>query len=98
MINPYTGEALKTYDKIHSLRVYETNKLYPFKDTFYFINAKGYMHILTLNSLTYNSRKSFYIADNLLTKTNELKNVGQYTRLYDTKIEAIEALKEGCYE
>lgn len=92
MLIPYTGEALKTYEKIHTLSIYEHNKLYPFKDTYYYINNKGYLHILLLSALRYKDRRSFYISDNLLTKDNELKEAGQYTCLYDTKEAAIESL------
>ena len=92
MINPYTGEALKTYEKIHTLNFYEVNKLYPFKDTFYFINQKGYMHIYLLSALNFRGSKRYYISDNLLTKDNMLKESGQHSRLYDTKEAAIESI------
>lgn len=96
MLIPYTGAALESYEKINILSSYKTNRLYPFKDTYYYINKKGYLHILLLSALSYNGRKSFYISDNLLTKDNKLQNVGQFTRLYDTKAAAIEALKEAA--
>lgn len=92
MLIPYTGAALATYEKIHKLTIYETNKLYPFNGSYYFINSKGYMHILLLSALSFKGRKSFYISDNLLTKDNKLRNVGQFTRLYDTKKAAIESI------
>ena len=92
MIIPYTGEALKTYERIHILKVYEHNKLYPFKDTFYYINKKGYMHIFLLSALNFHGKKQFYITDNMLTKDNMLKEAGQHSRLYDTKEAAIESL------
>jgi hypothetical protein len=98
MILPYTGAALASYEKIHVLSSYKTNELYPFKDTYYYINKKGYLHILLLSALSFKGRRSFYISDNLLTKDNKLQNVGQFTRLYDTKAAAIEALKEAANE
>lgn len=92
MLIPYTGEALKTYEKIHTLRTYQHNKLYPFKDTFYYINPKGYMHIFLLSALNFKGRKQFYISDQILTKDNMLKESGQHSRLYDTKEAAIESI------
>ena len=90
MLIPYTGEALKTYEKIHTLRSYEHNKLYPFRDTYYYINSKGYLHILLLSALNYKGKREFYISDQMLTKDNMLKETGQHSRLYDTKEAAIE--------
>lgn len=94
MIIPYTGEALKTYEKIHTLRTYEHNKLYPFKDTFYYISDKGYLHVYLLSGVNFNGSKRYYIANMLLTKDNMLKEAGQHSRLYDTKAAAIEFLKQ----
>lgn len=93
MILPYSGPALETYEKIHALRTYKHNKLYPFKDTYYFLNNKGYLHILLLSAVKYNNTRSFYISDNLLTNNNQLREVKQFTKTYSTKNEAIEALK-----
>lgn len=90
MLIPYTGEALKTYEKIHTLRSYEHNKLYPFRDTFYYINSKGYLHIYLLSALSFKGKREFYISDQMLTKDNMLKETGQHSRLYDTKEAAIE--------
>lgn len=92
MLIPYTGEALKTYEKIHTLSIYEHNKLYPFRDTYYYINSKGYLHIFLLSALNFKGKRQFYISDQMLTKDNMLKEAGQYTRLYDTKEAAIESL------
>lgn len=92
MLIPYTGEALKTYEKIHKLRSYEHNKLYPFKDTYYYINSKGYLHIFLLSALNFKGSKRYYISDNILTKDNMLKEAGQHSRLYDTKNAAIESI------
>lgn len=94
MLIPYTGAALATYERIHKLTIYEANKLYPFNGFYYFINTKGYMHILTMSALNFNNQKRYYIADNLLTKSNTLKESAQVTKLYNTKPEAIQALKE----
>jgi hypothetical protein len=90
MLIPYTGAALASYKKIHVLSSYKINELYPFKDTFYYINSKGYMHILLLSALNYRGSKRYYISDNLLTKDNMIKETGQHSRLYDTKQAAIE--------
>ena len=92
MLIPYTGEALKTYEKIHTLSLYEHNKLYPFRDTYYYINSKGYLHIYLLSALNFRGKKQFYISDQMLTKDNMLKEAGQHSRLYDTKEAAIESL------
>ena len=92
MLIPYTGEALKTYEKIHTLRSYEHNKLYPFRDTFYYINSKGYLHIYLLSALSFKGKREFYISDQMLTKDNTLKETGQHSRLYDTKEAAIESI------
>ncbi len=94
MIRPYSGPALESYEKIHKLTSYNTNKLYPFRDTYYFINQKGYMHILLLSGLRFKGTRSFYISDNLLTKDNKLQEVKQFTKTYPTKEAAIEALKD----
>ena len=95
MLIPYTGEALKTYEKIHTLKLYEHDHLYPFKDTYYYINSKGYLHIYLLSAVNFKGSKSFYISDMLLTKDNMLKEAGQHSRLYDTKQATIESLMEG---
>lgn len=92
MLIPYTGEALKTYEKIHTLSIYEHNKLYPFRDTYYYINSKGYLHIFLLSALNFKGKRQFYISDQMLTKDNILKEAGQHSRLYDTKEAAIESL------
>ena len=92
MLIPYTGEALKTYEKIHTLRSYEHNKLYPFRDTFYYINSKGYLHIYLWSALSFKGKREFYISDQMLTKDNTLKETGQHSRLYDTKEAAIESI------
>lgn len=92
MLIPYTGEALKTYKKIHTLRSYEHNKLYPFRDTFYYINSKGYLHIYLLSALSFKGKREFYISDQMLTKDNMLKETCQHSRLYDTKEAAIESI------
>ena len=45
---PYTGEALKTYEKIHVLMSYHYNKLYISPDKIiYHINRHGFLHAYT---------------------------------------------------
>lgn len=94
MLSPYTGAARQTYEKIHTIGAYIPGHFYPFKDTYYYINQKGYMHILLLSALTFKGRKQFYVSDHMLTKDNMLKESGQRTRLYDTKQAAIDAILE----
>ena len=98
MLVPYSGAALETYNKIHTLRSYETNKLYPFRDTFYYINTKGYLHIYLISVLSFRGHRQYYIANNMLTKDNMLKEATQHSKLFDTKEAAIEFLTSNYQE
>ena len=88
MPQQYTGEALKTYERIHVLRSYHYNKLYISPDKIiYHINLHGFLHAYTAGKCKdYDGSKIYYIRDNLLTRDNLLRE--SLTTFYHSKEEA----------
>lgn len=96
MLSPYDKRTEETRDKIFGDRKsYYLNKYYKsVEGNFYFyINTKGYYHIVRPCRIKYNGEFShFEIRDLLLTKDNMLKEVscGGYYKDLDTVIKVIE--------
>lgn len=88
MPQQYTGEALKTYDRIHVLNSYHYNKLYISPEKIiYHINRHGFLHAYTAGKCKdYDGSKIYYIRDNLLTRDNLLRE--SLTTFYHSKAEA----------
>ena len=91
MKNPYTGEALKTFERIHTLRAYNKNKLYlsP-ENVLYYVNMHGFLHVFTAERCRdHDGEKIYCIIDHLLTRGNLLQE--SCTTFYYTKEKAKEA-------
>lgn len=94
-LNVYTGAALATYNRIQDgIENIYINKVYASKTArcLFYINKKGFMHVLTPGKTTLNGRViSYHLSDELLTKDNTLRNTGNYTKELDT-VEALQAV------
>lgn len=91
MLIPYTGKALETYSKIHNMNIYEQNTYYKFKDhIYYYVNSKGYLHVVMIDTIKINGKKNLYISNQMLTKDNILKETSYDPHYYDD----IEAAKD----
>lgn len=80
---PYTGDALKTYDRLTSdMKFYGTNTVYkhlePDNPVYYYLSTKNYIHALMIRRNPYNKRL-FQVGDYMLTKENKLKDTGFLT-------------------
>ena len=79
-IGVYSGKTLETEEKIKGdISAYCTNKVY--KNTnyniYWFINSKGYLHVLRSSNVTMNGKIIGYaIHDYMLTKDNMLDDKG----------------------
>ena len=95
-IGKYSGEALATMEKIMgNITSYYPNKVY--KNTeynlYWFINSKGYMHVLKPCKVTLDGKLLHYaIEDNLLTTDNMVQSKGSNGN-YTTIQEVIEELE-----
>ena len=76
----YSKKALETMEKIMgSVKSYYPNKVYKNEqyNIYWFINSKGYMHVLRLSKVNINGKISGYaINDFMLTKDNMLDDKG----------------------
>ena len=76
----YSKKALETMEKIMgSVKSYYPNKVYQNEqyNIYWFINSKGYMHVLRLSKVNINGKISGYaINDFMLTKDNMLDDKG----------------------
>lgn len=97
-ITRYQGNALLTYNKIQEgIETIYINKVYQSKTAkcCFYINNKGYMHILTAGKTTMNGNTiGFHLTDNLLTRDNMIQNKGNYTKDYKTIEELQNAILE----
>lgn len=99
MLNPYTGNALKTYEKVHPQGAYFVNKLYKFgENKYYYINSKGYMHFRLIGRVRFHGKYLYYVSGQTLTKDNMLKDTGVYSSYYDELSQAIDRLNEIAQE
>lgn len=95
-IGKYTGKALETKEKIMgNITAYYPNKLYKNEEynLYWFINSKGYMHILKPCRVTLDGKFLHYaIEDNLLTIDNMVQSKGSNGN-YNTVAEVIDELE-----
>ena len=96
MLIPYDQKTQETRNRIMGSRnSYSPNKYYKSAEgNFYFyINTKGYYHIVRPCRIKYDGEFSHYcIMDYLLTKEDTLKQTKEYG-VYKTKEAAIEAIE-----
>lgn len=96
MLAPYDIRTEETRDRIlGDRRSYIPNKVYKSAEgEFYFyINTKGYFHILRPCRIKYDGEFSHYeITDSLLTKENTLREVSS-RGFYKTREECIQAIE-----
>ena len=101
MIGVYSGEALKTMEKImDNVRSYYSNQTYKNNqyNIYWFINSKGYLHVLRPSKVTMNGKIIGYaIHDYMLTKDNMLDDKGILFQA-DTQKEIADRLEEMCNE
>ena len=101
MIGVYSGESLKTMEKImDNARSYYTNHTYKNNqyNIYWFINSKGYLHVLRPSNVTMNGKIIGYaIHDYMLTKDNMLDDKGILFQA-DTQKEIADRLEEMCNE
>ena len=95
-IGKYNGEALATMEKIMGdITSYYPNKVYKNEEynLYWFINSKGYMHVLKPCKVTLDGKLLHYaIEDNLLTTDNMVQSKGSNGN-YTTIQEVIEELE-----
>ena len=95
-IGKYSGEALATMEKIMGdITSYYPNKVYKNEEynLYWFINSKGYMHVLKPCRVTLDGKLLHYaIEDNLLTTDNMVQSKGSNGN-YTTVQEVIEELE-----
>ena len=101
MIGVYSGESLKTMEKIMgNVRSYYQNQTYKNNqyNIYWFINSKGYLHVLRPSNVTMNGKIIEYaINDYMLTKDNMLDDKGILFQA-DTQKEIADRLEEMCNE
>lgn len=87
-LKTYQGAALATYEKIQKgINNIYINKIYKSQTAaaLFFINSRGYLHILTPGKTNLNGRTvGYHLTDYILTDKNELKDNGDYTRDFNT--------------
>ena len=80
MIGVYSGESLKTMEKImDNVKNYYPNQTYKNNqyNIYWFVNSKGYLHVLRPSNVTMNGKIIGYaIHDYMLTKDNMLDDKG----------------------
>lgn len=99
MIGKYSFEALSTIEKIMGTTSYIVNGLYKNKEynIYWFINKKGYMHILMPCNVRLDGKIIYFsIEDYLLTKDNMLKSKGHYGR-YESVQAVVNKLEQMVY-
>src|SRR5574344_2049688 len=101
MVGVYSGESLKTMEKImDNVRNYYPNQTYKNNqyNIYWFINSKGYLHVLRPSNVTMNGKIIGYaINDYMLTKDNMLDDKGIIFQS-DTPQEIADRLEEMCNE
>lgn len=97
MIGVYSGESLKTMEKImDNVRSYYPNQTYKNNqyNIYWFINSKGYLHILIPATENLNGKIFNYtIKDFMLTKDNMLQDKGVLYR-FSTIEEVYDKMEE----
>lgn len=97
MVGVYSGESLKTMEKImDNVRSYYLNQTYKNNqyNIYWFINQRGYLHVLRPSNVTMNGNIIGYaIHDYMLTKDNMLDDKGIVFQA-DTQKEIADRLEE----
>ena len=98
MLSPYDIRTEETRRAITgNISKYYTNKYYPVnsaKNTYFYFNTKGYLHIVRPCKVKFDGRFSHYeISDVLLTPDNMLKET-DCTGYYKTIEEAVSSIEE----
>lgn len=98
MLSPYDIRTEETRQAITgNISSYYTNKYYPVKgakNTYFYINQRGYLHIVRPCKVKFDGRFSHYeISDVLLTSDNMLKETS-CTGYYKTIEEAVNSIEE----
>ena len=100
MLCPYKGAAILTLEKIKgTVTSYYVNQIYKNEqyNLYWFINSKGYAHVLNPCKVLLNGRFLYYaIEDNLLTTDNMVQSKGTNGE-YSTLKETIEELERRLY-
>lgn len=81
MVSPYDYRTEEIRKKIlGNKKSYISNKYYKSAegDFYYYINTKGYYHIITPRKVKFNGNFFYEIVDYLLTKDNMLKEISNY--------------------
>jgi len=96
MTGKYTGAALETMEIIMGgMNPCKPNKTY-YNDKYniyWYVNTKGYLHVLQPCIMEYGGRTHFVIRDSMLTKDDMLKETSVYGD-YTTKEDCIDAIME----
>ena len=96
MLSPYDIRTEETRNRIFGEREsYIPNKIYKSAegDFYFYINTKGYFHILKPCRIKYNGNFSHYeIADYLLTKENSLREISN-RGFFKTKENCMQAIE-----
>lgn len=96
MLCPYKGAALSTLERIKgTVTSYYVNQIYKNEqyNLYWFINSKGYVHVLKPCKVLLNGKFLHYaIEDNLLTTDNMVQSKGTDGK-YSTRKETIEELE-----
>ena len=97
MVGVYSGESLKTMEKImDNVRSYYSNQTYKNNqyNIYWFINSKGYLHVLRPSIEKMNGRiVNYTIKDFMLTKDNMLQDKGVLYR-FSTIEEVYDKMEE----
>ena len=97
MIGTYSGESLKAMEKImDNVRSYYQNQTYKNNqyNIYWFINSKGYLHVLRPATEKLNGRiVNYTIKDFMLTKDNMLQDKGVLYR-FSTIEEVYDKMEE----
>lgn len=97
MVSPYDDRTAETRNRIFGDRIsYVPNKRYKSAEgNFYFyINTKGYYHIVKPCKINYDGQFSHYeISDSLLTRDGTLKEVS-CRGCFETRDDAVRAIEE----
>lgn len=84
MVGVYNGETLETMERItNGMTCYFVNTVYKNDkyNIYYYINSKGYMHVLRKEKEHFNQELRYVIKDYILSKDNYLRDKGVLYRL-----------------
>ena len=96
MISPYDNRTEETRNKITEGKTsYYTNRVYKNSvyNWYWFINSKGYYHILKPCKINYDGKFSHYEIEDILLKADNMTSSKTYG-YYKTKDECIQAIEK----